>query len=613
MVYPAPTLPLDGTETSPCIQGPGYVGATSGNFADIAGAPKSILRFAVGHTVTDASWTAAAAAGVDIYVPAGTYSIPASVVFTASVEFATGAVVNGPTGGATITFNGNFEAPRSQVFGANLTVKFGPASISVGLPEWWGAIPNDPSFDCEPAISACLASVQTTQLNAADYWTQSTIYFSESNKVLQGFAGTGRDVGVGVPTRLGQPGATRVILTGSNVQSSTVIVFGQTVLQPYDNASLTRNSYISDISFCRDCSTYLSNPSSSGDPINCVKGVIMSYASACVLTNVSSYDSPCGFHLFGCVTSTVRDCSSYRTTPASSATNDFSVGCLVGGYNINYGYVGNNASLYIQHFVCYDAPSGTSTSWGMRLFGAFADTFLINCEVGRRDYGIEFDGRSSFGGTAWPYSTGPGAQQDVSLINCIIDSTTVAAIYIHDCNDSCQIGFTDLYVSEPVGTAIEIANIGSGTLNGGNISFYGGRILGGPGTTGLSISTANNLAVFGTYFRDFANPFVASSVYSAEFRPDIVNLSTPSTNAVELTTVQRSIIAPRINGASGVFTVGVNMVGTSCAFNSVDGSGINYGAMVTVSPTQKVQYNGTTAVGNSAFTAADNVLIGATG
>jgi len=493
-----------------------------------------------------------------------------------------------------------------------------------GRPEWFGALQNDSTpatlSQTRDAIHACIAMVQTTLLNAVDYYVDDKITFDRSGSVLEGIAGSGRDRGLGVPTNgIGTAGGTRIILTGANVVSAPVFQFGKATPSAQDDSNLTRNSYVRNIVFARLCTASLRpNPSPNSDPVNCVKGVIMSGMNRCGIENCSSFDSPVGFHYFGVVASYSRDCDAARTTPASSSTNDFFVGHLAGGYQIYYGYIASNASLYLEHPTCYDdavynpatgafGPSLFSLSLGIRLFGYVADTFVDGAEVGRVQIGIEVDGRDSSGVTV-PLSSGPGAHQDVRLTSCVIDGTKITGLQLRNLNASGQISVDDIYIAAGAANGYG-ANVFS-VDHGASIDFSSGRMLGTVGT-GFNITNTSNVSIRGTYLRDYSSPVVLNGAITGIIEPRIFNSRQDSATAIVATACHRMSYRPQIDGADNVFAYGISMVDTSYC-NGVDGSSINPGCFNVVDAARKVIYGGGDARSSSAFSATANVLIGAT-
>jgi len=412
-------------------------------------------------------------------------------------------------------------------------------------------------------------------------------------------------VGVGVPTRMGTPGGSRVILTGPSAAAATVFQFGKTTSGTGDDASITRNSYVRDILFARDCGSVAPQPSPNSDPINCVKGVIMSYMNACGMENVSSYDSPVGFHYFGVVLSYARDCVASRTTPATSPINDFWVGHLLGNYQINY-YIASNASIYLERPICYDENAVFDLSIGIRVFGYIADTFINDAEVGRVNIGIEVDGRNSSGNTI-PLASGGGAHQDVRISNAVVDAVGITGIQIRNLNRSGEVTLIEPYVA--------LAGGGSYGINmfdaEGKTRIAGGRILGGA-STGIQAVNMTSLGIEGTYIREVANPVVLNNVGMSSITPVVTNHDVQSNQAVDLINCYRNRVAPQVTGSSGKIATGIAL-NSACVVNEIDPSQVNPGAFAVVDPAYKVRFNGSDARSAPAFGANGNVLVGVTG
>ena len=82
---------------------------------------------------------------------------------------------------------------------------------------------------------------------------------------------------------MGTADGTRVILCGPKAASEPVFVFGGGG-GAVDDDRIMRNSHLRDIKFARDCARYKVRPSTSNDPIDCVKGVVLNYFADCTVT-----------------------------------------------------------------------------------------------------------------------------------------------------------------------------------------------------------------------------------------------------------------------------------------------------------------------------------------
>lgn len=466
-----------------------------------------------------------------------------------------------------------------------------------GKPEWFGATTGGP--DCLAALLACHALCPVMVLGGADYYITNTLNLDKSNRAVIGTPGSGRDVGVGVPARMGQAGGTRIILSGANVVDKTVCEFGSQATITGDNSTLMRNSSIRDLAFCRNLDgTYNVLPSSNTDPIYCVKGVVVKFQSACFLENVFSFDSPVGFHFFGCVLSRYKYLSAYRTTPSNVATNDFTAGFLLGNYNVHF-YIASNASIYLDRPTFYDSPSVSALSYGIRVFGYISDTFIDTAEVGRCSIGIELDGRDSAGSTI----TAGGAHQDVRLLNPIIDAVSITGIQVRNLNDGGDVAITEPYVAAGAGGVIAL-NIFD---NEGRINVTGGRAFG--GGVGVNLSNTDNFNLDGMLIRDIPEPVLVNTCVACHIAPSILNQTVAATAAIAVSGASyRNRIAPQIQAKAAKITSGVTLT-SACDLNAVDGTMIDYGGFATATAAWKVRYNGADA--RSGF--SNNLLLGVTG
>lgn len=481
-----------------------------------------------------------------------------------------------------------------------------------GRPEWFGAVPNDPRVDNRAALLACFALCPVTQLSAADYYIHGALTFDWSDRTFTGVPGTpvNRDVGVGAPARMGKAGRSRLILTGPAAVADTVLQFGKPVPSSADDDKLMRNSVLSNITVCRDNDGgYHARASRSANPIDCVKGIVCSGLSSCRIENVASFDSPVGWHCFGCVYTKWDDCAAWRSTPAPIVTNDFSVGFLIGDYGRHYGYAGANASVYFNRCICYDLRGG-STSIAMRVFGAVADVFLTQIEVGRCDVGIEIDGQGRDGVTV-PVEQFD-MQQDIHIINPVIDAVRGQGLQLRNLNRSFQVSIVSPYIC----TANALADInimGGAARVEGHVSIMGGVLLSGSGGTGLVAVDAEGISLIGTLIRNYKAPVSLTNCRSCRIEPDVFNYATVAANGLYMKNLQRSSVKPIVRGARGKpgFVTGIMLEGGNN--NAVDPTMVDPDSFTTPTAERKVRYGGEDARGSAAFREAGNVLQGVVG
>lgn len=477
-----------------------------------------------------------------------------------------------------------------------------------GRPEWFGAVPGDPAIDNVDALTACFAACPVTKLGPHDYYIRRTLTFDLSDRAFAGVpsAAIKRDAGVGPPARMGNAGGSRIILTGPEVGAATVFQFGKASVPDRDDARLMRNAVLRDIAFCRDNSeAFRVRSGTGGDVLGCVKGIVCSGLNSAIIQNVSSFDSPVGWYCHGCVYTKWDDCAAWRTTPAVEKKNDFAVGFLVGGYERNFGYAGANASVYFNRCVAYDLAAGSITI-GLRLFGAIADTFLTQVEVGRCFIGIEIDGRDASGRTI-PLSANP-TQQDVHLINPVIDATTSQGLQLRNLNASFQVTVTSPYIAT-AGALTDISILGGADRVAGHVAIMGGVLLSGGGR-GLVASDGEGIAVIGTLFRDYAVPISLTDCRLCRIEPDVLNYSSPAAHAIYAKNLSRSAVKPIVRGQPGAPGFGDGVFLDGGDHNSIDPTMVDFSVFTLPAAGSKVRYAGRDARGDEAFKAAGNVLVG---
>lgn len=462
-----------------------------------------------------------------------------------------------------------------------------------GRPEWFGAITGNDTVDNRAAFDACVALCPTILFSAADYYIQDVWKMGTSSRHLLGVAGSGSTVGVGVDkdNPMGLAGGTRIILSGNKVNDGTIMQFGKD-FSATDDIDQMRHSSMKDIVFARRCTTSLKpRPSLNADPINCVKGVLLCYFSDCIVENVASFDSPVGFHIFGVVISELVNLKARRVTPATSATNDFWVGYLVGGYGAaNFGYIGSNASVYLRQCKVFDQDPQFDVSTGIRMFGRFADTFLIDFEMARMDYGIEIDGRGS-NGLKMPNGFSGGidykyAHQDVSIVNPVLDGYGSGGINVHDTHDWFCLDIVNLYAAGG-GYGLRLQD------SAGSVTVTGGRMLSG----GVKVGNVNGVAIQGLKTRDAPLALYMNNcgMFNIAMESFMLDTAADIAGNMVLDHCFRGRLEASIRGAPGLVTYGVNVRTPTNNLITVDGTSIDPGCFVAVTPANKVRYNGVDA------------------
>jgi hypothetical protein len=441
--------------------------------------------------------------------------------------------------GMTLAFTGGlFVGFRGSIFN-NATAGLGTVTFSSynieGYPEWWGAQPNTPAFDCSAAINACIVACPVTQLAQANYYTANPIVITMNGKTLRGVtweqnaAATSSQI---VLTSATTPG----IICGTNQTLEPVNIISNIEL---DNFTVYR-------------SVPPNNPSSGVLPAP--TAIQFMWCSLLRCSDVMALEHSIGFYIYGCVESYWDRCSTIRSVPGVHTSNDnFS------GFYLDYsapfaGYNGGNASIYLNRCRTFPAQALTLTySACITTYQGCVDLFITQPESGFCQYGADLNGGSS------TYSS-----EDCTIIDAHFDSCSIAGIACNNMGAYTNITVEGGYinVTQAAGSCVQATGV-LGLLKVSGMQFFT-SVVG----TGFLLNTCNNFQSFGNTMLDLQSMAKLTSVTSFSMEDNVVKKTAPHTlgPAVTLVTCSRGYIRPIINGGAGSFTCGV----------SVDGAGTTH-------------------------------------
>lgn len=463
-----------------------------------------------------------------------------------------------------------------------------------GRPEWFGAIPNVPSFDCAPALEACYALCPVSELSQADYFIHRTVHFQHSWRTFRGIGNYATDQGRG----------TRIILqrAAPGLHTDDIMVVGS-IAQPSPNSDgFPYENHFSNFTLIRDGAC---TPHPSGDITQYPTGLRASFLFHCTFKQITSLESSVGYYIGGVVYTTFDDCYAVRVTAGTTPDHDFAVGYYLNGH-INFGYAGGNASLYINRCSVADQHPSHVDPTGLLAKGAFVDTFLDHFESARISTGITF---------AVDGARGIGQSIDVHIRNPVLDGCAKFGINIDlDQTSSASIEIVDPYIysAGSVGDRGILIHGGAGlaTITGGQVhgDFAGGS---------LWFSRTRGVKVQGTKIHQSVKPVVVDEASGLYLEPQINNDAKHSPNfAITCRALTRSIIRPVIVGTDGPsFQGGITLDGATnhC---EIDGSAIDPTCFSVADARFKLWYKSADARGGpaaAAFSTAGNVLVGVTG
>jgi len=487
-----------------------------------------------GQADDTAALRAAAASGSEIMAPKGRYRLTGDIAFDAPVRFDHGAVIDAASG-TVIRFGGGVVAGPHQILALSegARAEFDPAVTSVGYPEWWGARPGDPSFDCQPAIQAALRACPRTVLQGGDYHVGSTLKILDHGHSLEGVT----------PTQNGHKGATRLMLTSGTADGLQV---------GFDNSPggaklWLDHARVSDLTVQR--LARIENPTSGFANAPC--GVRLQWSVSCTLERVETIEHSHGFYVTGTVHCYLRYCQAFRYTAGTVKENDFFNGFFMDNSPAS-GFNSGNASLYIQNCGAFSTQAiAFSESSGIKSYAGFTDTFITGFECALVGYGLNMNGRGS---RDVDYQT-----EDLIVDTCVLDSPTRVGILISGGSKATAAQIQNSYIA-PAGPGVAIAVRDCG----GAVGVTGCQIIATPGNTatGLEVTRASGVSAMNNIFTDIQNPVMIRAAADCRVMDTINNVTQKTAvAAVQVEGLDRGYLAPIVTGAEGHNPAGVLLKG----------------------------------------------------
>jgi hypothetical protein len=497
---------------------------------------------------SDALSRGAAAAGSGLTLPPGTYRLARDVAFKVPVFFQLGAVLVVDRG-VTVTFQAGLSAGAWQVFDATASgrVVINPEHLIEGYPEWWGARANDPGFDCQPAIQACVDACVITRLHAADYTIGRTVKITVHGRSL---IGTSAD-------QNGNRRGSRLVLTSGTLDGLQVGYDSQ----PADSKHWLEHVTVRDLTIIR--SARLENPREgfAQAPV----GVRLQWAVTCSLERVETIEHSHGFYITGTVHCFLRYCQALRYKSGALPKNDFFYGFFMDNSPAS-GFNSGNASLYLQNCSTFSTQSVPfSESSGIKSHAGYTDTFITGFECALVECGLDMAGRSS---TDADYQS-----EDLIIETCVIDTPTKAGIRIRSSGPLTAIQVNTCYLAPTgPGAAFDIEDCH------GSISISACQIIATPGNTSTGLKAVRSSGISGAnnIYTDISSPIVLEDCAECRLSDTINNVQQKTeTAAIVAKGLARSLLAPLIRGSAGIHRAGVAFMGGPSERNEVNCTGIS--------------------------------------
>lgn len=449
-----------------------------------------------------------------------------------------------------------------------------------GRPEWFY------SGIWKTALEACHLLCPVMNLGARDYVITDTLILDQSYRTVEGARGSAEGAG-----------GTRIILTGTAAANKPVIQVG--TLNTTTVSSTARRLDVRRINTVRD-GTY--EPVASNRREDAIPGWLIAGWYESRAEDLFDYGSAIHYRVYGTVACKMNRCGGVRPAGSLGAANgntDHYTGFAIGGYSTSFGFIGANASLKITD--CSTAGGSGDSTMGMYLFGYIGDTWVDHFEMSQLEHGIYVDGSDAAGTTL----TASNAHQDVSIRNSVLDAVQTTAFTIRNINAGGGIQVIGNYLAQPT------ANKGFHIENSyGNVLLEGNEFIGKIGIAGfgLWVNNSEGVVVKGTIIKDFYRGLHLESVSYSRFDMKLNRTSSGSAEAVYLSNVSRSIIAPIVTGQANAWTRAITAL-ISVEYCSIDLTGINLNSLQTINATHKLFYDGATWGGTASF-GTENVASG---
>lgn len=475
----------------------------------------------------------AAAASEDVTVASGRLSVERDRLIRGTLTIAPGAGID-ISPGAVLRVLGDVVAPATQVFSGDGLVDLTGSLVEFVRPEWWGAKPNDPSIDCEPAIAKALRAHIGVQLAACDYYLARPLRISLTNRRLTG-VGRAKDAH-----------GTRLVLQSD---SEAVIELGSEPAPPTIN-EYARGVELRFLDLVRDRA-----PRIVADGSVPATGLRIRHVLDAKCEGLRVNEHSICFDVKGAVRTFLRDCSAFRSTPAAAGAADRFVGFLLDGREPPIS-TGANASLFMIDCHAYlGGRPGLKEAVGCEMLGAMSDTFIVRFETTSLDKGIALDGAAG----AMSKSQLRNAQIDVHIDSPVLDQCRVAGMAISGMGSDAMIDIRGAYVG--LGAAGSAAL--SITTSGGAISVIGGQFVAARDVReagGILLDDASGVDVVSTKLLGMGRPAVLRRCRNS--RIDVA-VGTGGEDwpqsAVQLSASQRIRVACQVFGDKGHYAAAVEL------------------------------------------------------
>ncbi len=492
--------------------------------------------------------------------------------------------------GVTVLFDGGVVAARNQIFYGAGKVQFTGIQFEV-YPEWWGAAVNSSTNDCQPAIrAAILSGCSRIRLQAADYWTNSTIVNDQSG------------VGIYLEGKWGQNGtgangATRIV---GNFNTGDIVYIGATSAPPsIDNYPRDQVWFGGEVT--RAVPPLAPAP---GSELSGAVGIRLKYTLGAQVTHSTSSEHSLAYLLDGNVLTAMSDNKAYRTVSGVGpyTSNDIFWGYVLNG-NASIGLAGGNASTYLERNSSAVGGSPTVTQkLGLNCFGLFADTFIRDQESADLD-GLQLTGAATAYGNL-----------DVSIDHAVVDQFPNFGIKVDSLSASGSLTIVNCYAA-PTAVSSALACL---LLTG-----CGGLITAKNNEWDCGFNSAASYNCIGEFFyhssgfdscnriTDSDRPIVLDTCNNFRITSIVNNPNHDASQAAfYASSSARGYVQIMTSGASGAFPQGIYLSGSGVQYCEFNMTGVDPASTGGVA--NKLYCNGTSVTGSGLFNGDTDLASGFT-
>jgi hypothetical protein len=424
-------------------------------------------------------------------------------------------------------------------------------------------------LDCSGAINACIVACPVVELQCATYYVQNTVYQSTAGRIVQG---------------------AQVLFPGGNAIGSSIIMTNgtKTIYQigpnTYTGSNTQSNNGLKYVNIGRSVAPVISS--------NCY-GLSIQYTVWADIERVFVFDNMQGIVMTGTAQTRLNFVGSDRYNAGTGGGTDTFIAFNING-NVNVGFSGGNASLYMTRCVSGSSSASTS-SIGLSLAGTYgwSDVYVDQLETSDLMTAVSITGNGNTSATI------DNQNDDVQFRNCILDQCLNTAYSITNLSNYGAIEIVGGYCAPTTGTSTFLGCVFISNCKG-SISISETQMLMGyaPLARAVYVSGSDGVMMKNNVAYECGctgGAYQLANITDCIFEDQIRNLSAAgAASAVQITgTCQQNYFKMSISGKAAAWTVGYNLPST-CTKSEFNCTNVNQGCL-SISP-GKLDYNAGTII-----------------